>query len=556
MMYLTGFGWRGCFDLKPVQCAALVLSVAAAGCSADVTRFDSASFNLNDPPEETAAVQPSSGPVRGHSDYDNPVTRSQRPGPYGAGAKDVRSGGGVEMAALPDATPPASQPASPPAFGTASPPPSSYTAAPGAMPPGRKRPMYRPAAAPAVPAATQGMTQDLAKGDVLEVQPGDTLYGLSRRHQVSVAELMSVNSLTAANLKPGQKLYLPAGKAAQGGPPPAQNYAALQPPRTGETQAAVQAPVQNSAQTPAQTPAQAVPAATPPSPELLAKYTSTYTVKQGDSLYAVARAHKVPFTELQQVNGITNPLKVRPGVTLRVPAGYAMTAAATPAAAMAGRSMAGRPMATGAVTPPSASEPVVSAVAAPPAPVISEPAPTGVPATSAQPTIINSEKVAPPAASTSPVNAPPAAGGSKGDRLALNVPTPDAAGGDASKLRWPAQGKIIAGFGGRPDGTHNDGINLSVPQGTEVHAAEGGVVAYAGSELKGYGNLVLVRHDNGWVTAYAHNEELLVKRGDKVKRGQVISKAGKTGTVDQPQIHFELRQGSKPVDPTPFMEKI
>ena len=150
-----------------------------------------------------------------------------------------------------------------------------------------------------------------------------------------------------------------------------------------------------------------------------------------------------------------------------------------------------------------------------------------------------------------------AANSGKGDKVAVATPPPaKASGGDTSKLRWPAQGKIIAGFGGRPDGTHNDGINLSVPQGTDVHAAESGVVAYAGSELKGYGNLVLVRHDNGWVTAYAHNEELLVKRGDKVARGQVIAKAGKTGTVDQPQVHFELRQGSKPVDPTPFMEKL
>jgi murein DD-endopeptidase MepM/ murein hydrolase activator NlpD len=126
----------------------------------------------------------------------------------------------------------------------------------------------------------------------------------------------------------------------------------------------------------------------------------------------------------------------------------------------------------------------------------------------------------------------------------------------AVKLRWPTTGRIIAGFGARPDGTHNDGINLAVPLGTDVHAAEAGVVAYAGNELKGYGNLVLLRHDNGWVTAYAHNDELLVKRGDKVKRGQVIAKAGKTGSVDRPQVHFELRQGSKPVDPIPYLEKL
>jgi murein DD-endopeptidase MepM/ murein hydrolase activator NlpD len=160
-----------------------------------------------------------------------------------------------------------------------------------------------------------------------------------------------------------------------------------------------------------------------------------------------------------------------------------------------------------------------------------------------QPTVINRRAtqvaVRGEDVSTSAINPPPQRSSSAGD-----------------KLRWPVSGKIITGFGQRNDGTHNDGINLSVPQGTAVHAAEGGLVAYAGAELKGYGNLVLVRHDNGWVTAYAHNDELMVKRGDKVQRGQVIAKAGRTGSVDQPQVHFELRQGSKPVDPVPFLEQL
>jgi murein DD-endopeptidase MepM/ murein hydrolase activator NlpD len=123
------------------------------------------------------------------------------------------------------------------------------------------------------------------------------------------------------------------------------------------------------------------------------------------------------------------------------------------------------------------------------------------------------------------------------------------------RFRWPARGRVIASFGKRPDGTHNDGVNIAVPQGTDIHAAENGRVAYAGNELKGYGNLVLIRHDNGWVSAYAHADQVLVKRDDVVRRGQVIAKAGKTGTVDQPQLHFELRQGAKPVDPLPHMEK-
>jgi murein DD-endopeptidase MepM/ murein hydrolase activator NlpD len=122
------------------------------------------------------------------------------------------------------------------------------------------------------------------------------------------------------------------------------------------------------------------------------------------------------------------------------------------------------------------------------------------------------------------------------------------------KFRWPVKGKVIAGFGSKSDGTHNDGVNLAVPLGTEVHAAEAGIVAYAGSELKGYGQLILIRHDSGWVTAYAHNDQMLVKRDDKVRRGQVIAKAGKTGAVEQPQVHFEIRQGPTPVDPLPYLE--
>jgi murein DD-endopeptidase MepM/ murein hydrolase activator NlpD len=111
----------------------------------------------------------------------------------------------------------------------------------------------------------------------------------------------------------------------------------------------------------------------------------------------------------------------------------------------------------------------------------------------------------------------------------------------------------VSAFGTRPDGGHNDGIDLAVPQGTSVMAAENGVVAYAGNELRGYGNLILIRHANNWVSAYAHNEEILVKRGDKVRRGQIIAKAGASGSVTQPQVHFELRKGSRPVDPTKFM---
>ena len=132
------------------------------------------------------------------------------------------------------------------------------------------------------------------------------------------------------------------------------------------------------------------------------------------------------------------------------------------------------------------------------------------------------------------------------------VQTVEAAGSIPS-FRWPVKGRVIAGFGPKTGGAQNDGINLAVPEGTPVKAADDGVVAYAGNELKGYGNLVLIRHANGFVSAYAHASELLVKRGDTIKRGQVIANAGQTGNVTSPQLHFEIRKGSTPVDPAQYL---
>lgn len=116
-------------------------------------------------------------------------------------------------------------------------------------------------------------------------------------------------------------------------------------------------------------------------------------------------------------------------------------------------------------------------------------------------------------------------------------------------FRWPAKGRVISGYGT----SGNEGINISVPEGTAVKAAEDGTVAYAGSDVKGYGKLVLVRHSNGYVSAYAHNGELDVRPGEKVKRGQTIAKSGASGNVTSPQLHFEIRKGATPVDPMPHL---
>jgi murein DD-endopeptidase MepM/ murein hydrolase activator NlpD len=125
---------------------------------------------------------------------------------------------------------------------------------------------------------------------------------------------------------------------------------------------------------------------------------------------------------------------------------------------------------------------------------------------------------------------------------------PAEAANDAPEFRWPAHGRIIQCF----KCSGNDGINIALPEGTAIKAAEAGTVAYAG-DLKNYGNLVLIKHPNGYVTAYANNGEISVKVGEQVKRGQIIAKSGQSGNVPSPQLHFELRKGKTPVDPTLYL---
>ena len=148
-----------------------------------------------------------------------------------------------------------------------------------------------------------------------------------------------------------------------------------------------------------------------------------------------------------------------------------------------------------------------------------------------------------------------------GDNYAVPAPKPrpaytpakEAAAPERSdssvKFLWPASGKVISGFGSSSNGERNDGINIALPAGTPIKASASGTVSYSGDELKDYGNLLLIKHDGGFVTAYAHAEKLLVQRGDVVTKGQVIAYAGHTGDVSTPQLHFEIRHGTTPVNP-------
>jgi murein DD-endopeptidase MepM/ murein hydrolase activator NlpD len=133
------------------------------------------------------------------------------------------------------------------------------------------------------------------------------------------------------------------------------------------------------------------------------------------------------------------------------------------------------------------------------------------------------------------------------------APVPGSATHRGGSFLWPVRGHVLEDYGAGPDGTHNDGINIAAPRGAPVQATDAGVVAYAGNELRGYGNLILIKHPNGWISAYAHCDLILVRTGQKVARGQVIARVGSTGNVSAPQLHFELRRGKHPVDPRDYL---
>ena len=200
------------------------------------------------------------------------------------------------------------------------------------------------------------------------------------------------------------------------------------------------------------------------------------------------------------------------------------------------------------VAPPTAQGAVPLSSAAKPAPDI-------IPLDGPPPKEAAATPPAQAAAGAAPVIAPrnPAAAlplpGEDPNRQATAAAAP-AAGG---RFPWPVRGRIVGNYGDTPGGGHNDGINIAAPLGTPVRAIDAGTVAYAGNEVKGYGNIVLIKHANGLISAYAHLDDVGVKAGDTIAPGQVIAKVGESGGVSQPQLHFELRRGKTPVDPRDFL---
>ncbi|MBO6784416.1 MAG: M23 family metallopeptidase [Alphaproteobacteria bacterium] len=225
-----------------------------------------------------------------------------------------------------------------------------------------------------------------------------------------------------------------------------------------------------------------------------------YVVQRGDSLYAISRKVGVDMASLARANNLRAPYTIRVGQKLQLPR------SAAPAAVQRSVQTASLPPATRPDASSAAASPTVKP-APPRAPVVTRPVRT--------------------------VPAPPPRAG--------------------SGFIWPVEGRVLSTFGAKNNGLHNDGVNIAAPRGAPVRAADNGVVAYAGKEIRGFGNLLLIKHEGGLITAYAHNDAVLVARGDKVTRGQVVAKVGTSGGVETPQLHFEVRQGTRAVDPKKYL---
>ncbi|WP_417670455.1 peptidoglycan DD-metalloendopeptidase family protein [Roseibium sp.] len=324
-------------------------------------------------------------------------------------------------------------------------------------------------------------------------------------------------------------------------------------------------------------------------------------VRSGDTVNSLSRRYGVPVEALVAVNGIEDPNQVRPGQMIVIPTyvysdrnGVASQTASENKRTLP-RAPKEQPIVTGSIRP---AETVSGSAPLPDRKPFRQPSfaevsrsqtrtdanPTRISATApkAKPaarTVATTPRPAAPVASVSGTVPTPSAAPKRDTatpRVAVATPSQpvqrearptepiqrpqvvasaDPQDTSGPNFRWPVRGRIISDFGTKPGGTRNDGVNLAVPEGTPVKAAGNGTVIYSGNELKGYGNLILVRHEDGWVSAYAHNSKLNVKRGDKVLRGDVIANAGATGSVSQPQVHFELRKGNKPVDPLRYLPK-
>ncbi|MCE7030081.1 M23 family metallopeptidase [Jiella avicenniae] len=250
----------------------------------------------------------------------------------------------------------------------------------------------------------------------------------------------------------------------------------------------------------------------------------TVTVASGDTLNGIARRSGVSADAIRRANNLDSDV-IRLGQTLMIPAGGKMPEAKKQEVAAA------KPSPAAAAKPSETTK--IAEVPAEPKPAVAE----------------KSGRIASASQSVDPA---PTGSVQKAAEREVAAVAPNSTG--ISQFRWPVQGRVINRYGEKVDGRRNDGVNISVPRGTPIKAAENGVVIYAGDGLKEFGNTVLVKHDNGLITVYGHADALKVKKGEDVRRGEVIAQSGMSGDADVPMLHFEVRKNSSPVDPTKYLQ--
>ncbi len=537
--------------------AVLLLGGVTAGCSSDVMRFqDSILTGSSRPAQAAPQAQPYPGD---YAQLDTTHTGSVSAAPrrgggllnrLGAPRPRDNVGGSVQMAAAPvnpypgnvtQAYPVQQQPVyTPPAQAAVRSAPllapavtrsSLDTTVTGSTAPVRQPPAVQPApvvqnAAPvAVPAQQQQIVAangdggwSRAGGTQVAVKQGETVYNLSRRFGVPVDAILKANGLSSADaLAAGQMVVIPtyvhSARAPVSAPDANPNVAdarsstgtrhdvpANRVPVPGQspdrTAVLPQQPKLNERQ-------DGATVAAPNTPNSGAPAGNVHTVVSGDTLNAIARRNGTTTDALKKANGLSDGV-IRIGQKLVIPAGGAAPAqsqvAARPATDTTTTASVPSPaQQDGAYTPPRQAETVIQQAS-----------------------------------------------------LETTAPAPDATG--ISRMRWPVRGRVIGEFGANVGGKKNDGIDIAVPAGTPIRAAENGLVIYAGDGLKEFGNTVLVRHENGLVTVYGHASAINVQRGQQVRRGDEIAKAGMSGSADTPKLHFEVRKDSTPVNPAGYLE--
>jgi len=350
-------------------------------------------------------------------------------------------------------------------------------------------------------------------GTRITLGPGETIYNLSKRYGVPASEIMKANGIAdASKVASGKQLLIPVYVYSRQAPVSAPDNDAKT--RAAKSSAGLQGEA-NQQRVPLPNPAPqrdaavlpGAPSLRNPKNETLSATAATasnaaasksaggkYTVKGGDTLNRIAHAHGVNVAALKSANNLTGS-NIRIGQTLSIPAAGAANVDASTTASI--------------------------------------------------------QTDAAPKSYTPPVAA---AGDGVADKTKADTASVAPAATGIGRYRWPARGQVITGFAKTENGKRNDGIDISMPAGTPVKAAENGVVIYSGDGLKEYGKTILVRHDDGLVTVYAHAQSLNVNRGDKVTRGQVIASSGMTGVAKTPRLHFEVRKNASPVDPTTYLE--